>query len=150
MRELCHFSSSGSSPTCSSWQSQIITPYRITDWRGSVRCLWNELPPKPCLMRVTPSIPFVDAHVAYSLGKIAGHNIVVASLPTGIYGTNSATAVVSHIKSTFDNIRSGLMAGIAGGGGRRYEVSGRERRGTQKGKRVPSATAGHSCRGRQA
>lgn len=61
-----------------------------------------------------PSIPSVDAHVAYSLGKIADHNIV-ACLPTGVYGTTSATAVVSHIKSTFPNIHSGLMVGIAGG-----------------------------------
>lgn len=62
-----------------------------------------------------PSIPSVDAHVAYSLGKIEGHNIVVACLPTGVYWTTSATSVVSQIKSTFPNIHSGLMVGIAGG-----------------------------------
>jgi nucleoside phosphorylase/tetratricopeptide (TPR) repeat protein len=38
-----------------------------------------------------------------------------ACLPAGVYGTTSATAIVSHIKSTFPNIQYGLMAGIAGG-----------------------------------
>ncbi|CAI7639854.1 unnamed protein product [Penicillium glandicola] len=62
-----------------------------------------------------PSLPSISAHVSYSLGKIAGHNIVIACLPDGVYGTTSATAVVSHLKSTFPNIQHGLMVGIAGG-----------------------------------
>jgi hypothetical protein len=57
----------------------------------------------------------VNSHVSSSLGKIAGHNIVMACLPDCAFGTTSATAVVSHIKSTFSNIQDGLIFGIAGG-----------------------------------
>jgi hypothetical protein len=46
------------------------------------------------------SLPSVSAHVSYSLGRIAGHNIVMACLPTGVYGTTSATAIVSHACKT--------------------------------------------------
>ncbi|KAA8645758.1 uncharacterized protein ATNIH1004_007177 [Aspergillus tanneri] len=43
------------------------------------------------------------------------HNVVVACLPAGVYGTISASTVVSHTVSTFPNIRFGLMVGIGGG-----------------------------------
>ncbi|OKO94546.1 hypothetical protein PENSUB_11813 [Penicillium subrubescens] len=56
-----------------------------------------------------------DAQSGYSLGKIAGHNVVIGCLPSGIYGTNAATGVVSRTQSVFPNIRYGLMVGIGGG-----------------------------------
>jgi nucleoside phosphorylase len=52
---------------------------------------------------------------AYTLGEISGHNIVVACLPSGVYGTISAATVAAHMRTTFPFIRFGLMVGIGGG-----------------------------------
>ncbi|PYH66039.1 purine and uridine phosphorylase [Aspergillus vadensis CBS 113365] len=56
-------------------------------------------------------------HNVYTLGRVGSHNIVVACLPGGVYGTISAAGVVSHMVSTFPTLRSGfgLMVGIGGG-----------------------------------
>lgn len=52
---------------------------------------------------------------AYTLGSIADHNIVIACLPKGKYGTISAATVAANMASTFPAIRFGLMVGIGGG-----------------------------------
>src|SRR6267378_3124260 len=52
---------------------------------------------------------------AYTLGEISGHNIVIACLPSGVYGTISAATVAANMRSTFPSIRFGLMVGIGGG-----------------------------------
>jgi nucleoside phosphorylase len=52
---------------------------------------------------------------AYTLGSMAGHNIVIACLPKGQIGTNSAAVVAAQMLDTFPNIRIGLMVGIGGG-----------------------------------
>ncbi|KAL4744583.1 hypothetical protein BDW72DRAFT_81009 [Aspergillus terricola var. indicus] len=54
-------------------------------------------------------------HNVYTLGSIGGHNVVVACLPAGVYGTTPATAAVAYLKSTYPNIQFGLMVGIGGG-----------------------------------
>ncbi|KAF2230597.1 kinesin light chain [Viridothelium virens] len=51
----------------------------------------------------------------YCLGCIGEHNVVLATLPAGLIGIASATAVAMQIKSTFPAIRFGLMVGIGGG-----------------------------------
>ncbi|KAH0402552.1 purine and uridine phosphorylase, partial [Aureobasidium melanogenum] len=51
----------------------------------------------------------------YTLGKMAGHNVVIAVLPDGEYGLTSATGVVKDMLSKFPNIRVGLMVGVGGG-----------------------------------
>ncbi|KAJ3497469.1 hypothetical protein NLG97_g1868 [Lecanicillium saksenae] len=51
----------------------------------------------------------------YTLGSIGSHNVVIAVLPDGEYGTASAAGVARDMLSTFHNIRIGLMVGIAGG-----------------------------------
>ena len=51
----------------------------------------------------------------YVLGNIYGHNVVVACLPSGVYGSNPAAAVATQMLSTFESIRFGLMIGIGGG-----------------------------------
>jgi nucleoside phosphorylase len=56
----------------------------------------------------------VDANT-YTLGRIGNHNVVLACLPAGQTGTNSAAAVAMQMKSTFRAIRFGLMVGIGGG-----------------------------------
>jgi hypothetical protein len=54
-------------------------------------------------------------HNSYTLGRISGHNVVIACLPSGVYGTTSAAAVASKMMCTFPNIQFGLMVGIGGG-----------------------------------
>ncbi|KAI0444158.1 hypothetical protein F4803DRAFT_561045 [Xylaria telfairii] len=51
----------------------------------------------------------------YTLGEIGGHNVVIAVLPYGEYGTNSATNVANNMVRTYPHIRIGLMVGIGGG-----------------------------------
>lgn len=59
----------------------------------------------------------VSAHDSndYTLGKMAGHNVVIAVLPDGEYGVSSATAVAKDMLHSFPNVRVGLMVGIGGG-----------------------------------
>ena len=54
-------------------------------------------------------------HNSYTLGRISGHNVVIACLPSGVYGTTSAATVASKMRCTFPNIQFGLMVGIGGG-----------------------------------
>jgi nucleoside phosphorylase len=51
----------------------------------------------------------------YTLGRMGEHNVVVACLPAGQTGNNSAAAVAVQMKSKFISIRFGLMVGIGGG-----------------------------------
>lgn len=51
----------------------------------------------------------------YTLGSVGKHNVVIACLPKGQVGTNSAATIASWMISTFPSIRVGLMVGIGGG-----------------------------------
>ncbi|OJJ80314.1 5'-methylthioadenosine/S-adenosylhomocysteine nucleosidase family protein [Aspergillus glaucus CBS 516.65] len=51
----------------------------------------------------------------YTLGSIGGHNIVIACLPKGKYGNNSAATVATSMLNTFPSIKASLMVGIGGG-----------------------------------
>jgi hypothetical protein len=51
----------------------------------------------------------------YTLGSIGKHNVVIACLPDGRYGTNAAANVVTLLAGTFPSVRSCLMVGIGGG-----------------------------------
>ncbi|KAJ5923435.1 TPR repeat protein [Penicillium verhagenii] len=61
-----------------------------------------------------PSVSNNDSNI-YTLGSIGVHNVVLACLPAGQMGTNSAAAVAMQMKTTFPAIRFGLMVGIGGG-----------------------------------
>jgi nucleoside phosphorylase len=63
--------------------------------------------------RLPPSI--ISDENNYMLGKVYGHNVVVACLPEGVSGTTAAAIVVTQLRSTFPNIQFGLMVGIGGG-----------------------------------
>ncbi len=52
---------------------------------------------------------------SYSWGRVGVHNVVIASLPAGMYGQISAAAVAKDMVSSFPHIRVGLMVGIGGG-----------------------------------
>jgi nucleoside phosphorylase len=51
----------------------------------------------------------------YTLGQIGDHNVVIAGLPLGRYGTTNAAIVARDMVRTFPNIRFGIMVGIGGG-----------------------------------
>jgi nucleoside phosphorylase len=61
-----------------------------------------------------PSRDVHDTNI-YTFGRIGEHNVVIACLPKGQTGTNSAAAVASQMQSAFTSIRFGLMIGIGGG-----------------------------------
>lgn len=52
---------------------------------------------------------------AYTLGSIGKHNVVIACLPKGRYGTNPAATVAAQMAHTFASIKFVLMVGIGGG-----------------------------------
>ncbi|KAL4927607.1 nucleoside phosphorylase domain-containing protein [Aspergillus undulatus] len=52
---------------------------------------------------------------AYALGSIAGHNSVIACLPSGVYRTVSPATVLSQMLATFPQLRFTLMVCIGGG-----------------------------------
>lgn len=56
-----------------------------------------------------------DDRNTYVLGDINRHNVVIACLPEGQYGTNNAAIVMTNMKRTFPAIRACLMVGIGGG-----------------------------------
>ncbi|KAJ6016208.1 Tetratricopeptide-like helical [Penicillium herquei] len=71
---------------------------------------------KMMLDRVHASLSQPESdHNAYTLGSISGHNVVVACLPSGVYGTTAAAVVLAHMLETFPSLRFGLMVGIGGG-----------------------------------
>jgi nucleoside phosphorylase len=63
---------------------------------------------------VTPRYDAYDTNL-YTCGRVGEHNVVIACLPEGQTGTNSAAAVAVQMKSTFSSTRFGLMVGIGGG-----------------------------------
>jgi nucleoside phosphorylase len=57
---------------------------------------------------------------SYTLGRIGPHNVVVASLPYGVYGETPAATVAAHMLASFQSVRIGLLVGIGGGIPSRY------------------------------
>jgi nucleoside phosphorylase len=62
----------------------------------------------------TPPSAAHDTNI-YTCGRIGEHNVVIACLPEGQTGTNSAAAVAVQMKIAFPSARFGLMVGIGGG-----------------------------------
>ncbi|KAK6536091.1 hypothetical protein TWF281_000337 [Arthrobotrys megalospora] len=84
------------------WVCAVQTEY------VAARCFLDEEHGKPeCL--------HINDNNHYTVGKIGGHNVVIAVLPNGEYGISSATAVVKDMLHSFPNIRIGLMVGTGGG-----------------------------------
>jgi nucleoside phosphorylase len=68
------------------------------------------------LDEIHPDLPTsLNDENTYVLGEIRAHNIVIACLPSGVYGTTSAATVANQMRFTFPSIRFGLMVGIGGG-----------------------------------
>lgn len=60
-----------------------------------------------------PSIPRDDGN-SYTFGRMGIHNVVIASMPLGEYGTTTAAVVAQSMMRSF-TLRFGLMVGIGGG-----------------------------------
>ncbi|KAF2187187.1 purine and uridine phosphorylase [Zopfia rhizophila CBS 207.26] len=68
------------------------------------------------LDQIHPDLPKPpNDHNTYTLGSIGEHNVVIACLPKGKYGNNSAATVATWMIGTFPSIKVGLMVGIGGG-----------------------------------
>ncbi|KAH7207387.1 hypothetical protein DER44DRAFT_725310 [Fusarium oxysporum] len=52
---------------------------------------------------------------SYTWGRIGEHNVVIASLPAGVYGLASAATTTSDLVHSLPHIRIGLLVGIGGG-----------------------------------
>ncbi|KAL4816107.1 hypothetical protein BDW67DRAFT_191259 [Aspergillus spinulosporus] len=52
---------------------------------------------------------------SYTLGRIGPHRIVVAGLPSGVYGETPAATVAAQMLASFPSIRVGVLVGIGGG-----------------------------------
>lgn len=52
---------------------------------------------------------------AYTLGSIGPHQVVIACLPKGHYGTNNAATVATNMQRSFPSIEKRLLVGIGGG-----------------------------------
>lgn len=61
------------------------------------------------------SLPHLSDSNIYTLGRIGKHNVVIACLPAGQMGTNSAATVAIQMKLRFTSMKFGLMVGIGGG-----------------------------------
>jgi nucleoside phosphorylase len=55
-----------------------------------------------------------DSNV-YTWGRVGEHNIVIAALASGVYGTTSAATTASSLLASLPSIRIGLLVGIGGG-----------------------------------
>jgi nucleoside phosphorylase len=63
-------------------------------------------------------LDFVQPHNdknSYTWGRIGEHNVVIASLAAGVYGTTSAVTTALPMLPSFPQIRIGLMVGIGAG-----------------------------------
>ncbi|KAL2858990.1 hypothetical protein BJX68DRAFT_262507 [Aspergillus pseudodeflectus] len=97
-------------------QWRQIFPNLITRWPKSA--LSPSILPRQqsSSMKSIPSFGATfPAQYSDTLGKIDSHNVVLACLPSGGYGTSPAPAVVCHLQANFFNVRVGLMVGIGGG-----------------------------------
>jgi nucleoside phosphorylase len=70
---------------------------------------------KAMLDEIYPGLPTSSSDQnTYELGRIHAHNVVIACLPAGVYGTTPAATVATQMLSTFTSIRFGLMVGLGG------------------------------------
>lgn len=79
---------------------------------------------QPFLDEVHDGSTFVSPHENndYALGRFGNHNVVIAVLPDGEYGTNSAADVTRDMLHGFPNVRFGLMVGIGCGVPTKHDI----------------------------
>ncbi|KAL6229594.1 nucleoside phosphorylase domain-containing protein [Aspergillus navahoensis] len=71
---------------------------------------------KAMLDRLHPALPQPKNNQnVYTLGELHGNNVVIACLPSGVYGTWSASIIATQMLNMFPAIRFSLLVGIGGG-----------------------------------
>lgn len=100
-------------------QQPCAKEYSVKDYSIGIICaLSKEKAAAECFLDAEHPQPKAQPrgdNSAYTLGSIGQHNVVIASLPEGRYGTTNAAAVARDMIRTFPKIRFGLMVGIGGG-----------------------------------
>ncbi|TFB02584.1 Ankyrin repeat domain-containing protein 50 [Trichoderma ghanense] len=84
------------------WICAVVTEYVAAE------AVLDEIHGRPA--KVSPA-----SQSNYTLGRVGQHNVVIASLPFGEYGTASAATVATDMSHNFPNIKVRLMVGIGGG-----------------------------------
>jgi hypothetical protein len=90
---------------------------------GWVCALPTELSAAQAMLDETyPALPSTNARDSnvYTLGRVYNHKVVIALLPSGVYGTTSAAITAKEMLFSFPNIRFGLLVGIGGGQASRH------------------------------
>ena len=83
---------------------------------GWICALPVEMAAKAMLDEIYEDLPIPSHdHNAYILGRVGKHNVVVAGLPNGKYGTSSAAVAATQLLATLHSVRFSLMVGIDGG-----------------------------------
>ncbi|KAK6332989.1 hypothetical protein TWF718_010815 [Orbilia javanica] len=63
-----------------------------------------------------PDLPRNESDTnAYKFGRVGHYNIIVAGLPSGVYGLCSATTVATNLRRSFPSVANCLVVGIGGG-----------------------------------
>ncbi|EPS38343.1 hypothetical protein H072_8027 [Dactylellina haptotyla CBS 200.50] len=96
----------------------MATKLKISDYRvGWICAISIELAAVCSILDEThPQLDVADGDTnVYTFGRIGRHNVVIACLPEGRYGITRASIVATHMRSTFTNLRFGLMVGVGGG-----------------------------------
>jgi nucleoside phosphorylase len=96
----------------------MLRPLRCEDYTVAWVCALSvELAAAQEMLDKEHNTPPYNAHDTnlYTCGQVGEHNVVIACLPEGQTGTNSAAAVAVQMKSTFSSTRFGLLVGIGGG-----------------------------------
>ncbi|KAI9683447.1 MAG: hypothetical protein M1820_010920 [Bogoriella megaspora] len=76
--------------------------------KAAALCMLDGLP------HTAPPLPNYDRN-NYTFGRVGEHNVVMACMPSGAYGTTSAAVIAESMMRTFTSIRFNLMVGIGGG-----------------------------------
>ena len=80
----------------------------ITIEYAAAQLILDEKHPKPtCLHRPDRN--------SYTLGRVGEHNVVIAAIPEGEYGTVAAAVGSRDMLHSFPNIKIGLVVGVGGG-----------------------------------
>ncbi|KAK6535573.1 hypothetical protein TWF694_002028 [Orbilia ellipsospora] len=51
----------------------------------------------------------------YAFGRIGSYHVIIACLPSGVYGVTSAAVIATQMRQSFPDIEVALVVGIAGG-----------------------------------
>lgn len=70
-------------------------------------------PVEAMLDEIHDPLPTNRDHNSYTLGRISGHNVVIATMPQP--GNNAAATTATQLLNDFPSIRFSLLVGIGGG-----------------------------------